>query len=311
MKLIRLSALAAATALFASSSYADVPVSDLSINSGSAPTVATTPAAVQTSSAAVESQTVVDSSLPVEPPTVAVDVDQSQPVNSPRAVQFDDTSHMSAQQRIERLERMFNARSQSSIAIRRQLSQLADEVADLNGKIEHQQHQIDQIVQRERDLYQEMDRRFAQVKGASSDSDGSAATLAPEVKPASAGDGQAEYDAAVKLVMEDRQFDKAIPAFEQFLEHYPQSQFVANAHYWLGQLQYTQGNPDKAIEQFKIVVEQFPKSNKVPESLVKLGQVSLQKNAKAEAKSYFEQVISRYPNSTAAGLAKKQLAQLK
>ena len=43
------------------------------------------------------------------------------------------------------------------------------------------------------------------------------------------------YDAAYALVQE-RQFDKAIPAFQQFLQRFPDGLYAANAHYWLGEM---------------------------------------------------------------------------
>ncbi|MFM2483452.1 tol-pal system protein YbgF [Celerinatantimonas sp. YJH-8] len=308
MRLLKVSAVAIAAAFGMNVSFADVPVTDLSIVGQSEPAPVTLTAGESSPAvAAINSSAISATSAQ---PNTSQSVPAPQATVLPPQPKFDDTSHMTVQQRIERLERMFNARSESSLAIRQQLAQLADEFADLNGKIEQQRHQIEQIVQRERDLYQEMDRRFAQLQTngtASTDSSSHSTTLEP-VAPA--GNEQADYDKAVKLVMQDRQFAKAIPAFETFLTQYPQSQYVPNAHYWLGQLQYTQGQQDKAAEQFKAVIDQFPKSSKVPESLMKLGQLALQQQHTDEAKQYFTQLVTRFPDSSAARLAKTQLTQL-
>ncbi|CAG8998340.1 MAG: Cell division coordinator CpoB [Candidatus Celerinatantimonas neptuna] len=269
MKNIKLTAVALVAALFSVSSFADAPVTDVNVQ--------TTHVKKPTSSTGTLSQ-------------------------------FNSTAGMSVTQRLSRLERIFNARSQSQIQLRQELNSLSSQLADLNGKIEQQEHQIKQIVQRQRDIYQEIDRRFAQLKKSSTDT--SQAPSSNEQGPVTSSDGRSSYDAAVRLVMQDREFSKAIPAFESFLKKNPKSPYVPNAHYWLGQLLYTQGNSGKAADQFAVVVNQYPKSNKVPESLLKLGQIALQKNNKTEAIKYFRQVLTQYPNTSAAALARPRLNKL-
>ncbi|MFM2485144.1 tol-pal system protein YbgF [Celerinatantimonas yamalensis] len=283
MKPIKLSAAAIVAALLPNLSYADVPVTNLSTQS--TVTSITAPSSADNSSA---------SQAKSDALTVA---------------SFETNSNLTPEQRVKRLEQMFIARGQSQIKLRQQVNQLSDQVAQLNGTIEQQQHQIDQMTQRERDIYQEMDRRFAQLK-ASQASDSSQASNANS-GPVTSGKGEADYEKAVQLVLQDRKFDQAISAFGLFLKQYPQSPYVPNAHYWLGQLQYTQGQQDQAIQEFSVVVNQYPKSNKVPESLLKLGQIALQKNQNAKATDYFNQVVKNYPQSSAADLAKAQLKTVK
>lgn len=269
MKNTKLTAVALVAALFSLSSFAEAPVTDVNVQTTH----------VKKSTSSIESLS-----------------------------QFNSTVGMSVTQRLARLERIFNARSQSQIQLRQELNLLSSQVATLNGKIEQQDHQIKQIIQRQRDLYQEIDRRFAQLKKSSANA--AQTSDANAQGPVTSTDGQAAYDAAVRLVMQDREFSKAIPAFESFLKKNPKSPYVPNAHYWLGQLLYTQGNSGDAAKQFAMVVNQYPKSNKVPESLLKLGQISLQKNNKTDAIKYFRQVLTQYPNTSAAALARPRLNKL-
>ena len=44
--------------------------------------------------------------------------------------------------------------------------------------------------------------------------------------------------------MQGRQFEKAITSFNQFLQQYPDGQYAANAHYWLGELYLVLDPPD-------------------------------------------------------------------
>ncbi|MFM2478285.1 tol-pal system protein YbgF [Celerinatantimonas sp. MCCC 1A17872] len=296
MKQIKLSAAALAVAFFANMSYAEAPVTDLS----SQPTATTITAANSQSSSTDNSSTSVGSA-------------NSSQVQAPnlQGMNFDDTADLTQEQRIARLERMFNARSSSQLQIRQQLNQLSDRLAQINGQIEQQQHQIAQIVKRQRDLYQELERRLSDTKPSAQSTDAAGQKNAADNEPVIGGDGEADYENAVKLVMQDRKFDEAISAFETFLTQHPKSSYLPNAHYWLGQLQFTQGHQDKALAQFETVVKQFPDSNKVPESLLKLGQLVLQSKNVSQAKDYFNKVIQNYPQSSAADLAKNQLKSLK
>lgn len=292
MNKIRLTAAALAAAIISPISSADVPVTDLSQSQPPTTTVSQTQSNNDSSAAKV-----------------------GDTKNSGLAsMNFDDTSHMSSQQRIKRLERMFNARSQSQIKIHQQLTDLSNQVAQLNGQIEAQQHQIKQIVQRERDLYQELDRRFAQTKKQSADQNSTGQASATGSNngqtQAQTDNGDDAYEHAVSLVMEKHQFNQAIPAFEQFLTQYPKSTYTPNAHYWLGQLHYTQGDMKAAQAQFNVVANKYPQSNKVPESLLKLGQIAATQKDTAAAKKLYQQVIDKYSQSSAADLAKREIEKL-
>ncbi|WP_035478329.1 tol-pal system protein YbgF [Aliagarivorans taiwanensis] len=212
------------------------------------------------------------------------------------------TSDLTVTQRVERLERMLTARNQVQLDMQNQLDELLDSVAVLMGQMEQNDYEMQQMVQRQREIYQELDRRFAQLNTA-------AAKPQVQAPVASANEDEA-YDAAVALVMEQRDYDAAIPAFEAFISSYPESGYASNAHYWLGQLHFTRGQRDQASTQFEIVVDRFPESNKAAESLLKLGTIATFNSDQGKAKQYFERVLSEYPGSSAAGLAEKELAKL-
>ncbi|MCT7655726.1 hypothetical protein MBH78_15875 [Oceanimonas sp. NS1] len=44
----------------------------------------------------------------------------------------------------------------------------------------------------------------------------------------------------MNLVLQDKDYNAAIPAFARFITQYPRSTYVPNAHYWLGQLLFAQ-----------------------------------------------------------------------
>jgi tol-pal system protein YbgF len=217
------------------------------------------------------------------------------------------TQNLTVAQRLERLERSLTARSQAEFEQQKQLSDLANELADLTGTLERHSYEIEQMVVRQREIYQEIDRRFAQM---TEELKTSQSTPVAEQQAVTVSEEQA-YDSAVALVMRNKDFERAIPAFEAFLNDYPESGYAANAHYWLGQLLYTQGKTELAAQQFLVVVDKYPQSNKVAESMVKLGVIAAQSGDKAKAQDLFEQVLAKFPNSSAADLAQGQLSKLK
>ena len=115
------------------------------------------------------------------------------------------------------------------------------------------------------------------------------------------------YDKAIALVLEDKRYDDAIPAFQSFLKNFPNSTYAANAHYWLGQLFFAKREYNEAKQQFETVVNDYPDSNKRGDCLLKLGAIASEQNKSADAKAYYEQVVKEYPDSTEANLAKQRL----
>ncbi|KAB7659155.1 tol-pal system protein YbgF [Plesiomonas shigelloides] len=227
----------------------------------------------------------------------------------------------SLEDRVTRLERMMEARNQLLTETQQQLMSLQGEMDQLRGSLERSEYQLNQAVERQRQLYQELDNVSAQNKQAAdtATTDAPATATAPAAKAAApakdvvvsdnAVENQA-YDAAVQLVLRDKQYDKAITAFQDFIAKYPKSVYRPNAHYWLGQLLFSQKRTDEAAAQFAAVVKDFPKSPKRADAMLKLGVIAQEKGDVAGAKTVFQQIISAYPTSSSAKMAKSRLAAL-
>jgi tol-pal system protein YbgF len=112
------------------------------------------------------------------------------------------------------------------------------------------------------------------------------------------------------LVLINKDYNQAISAFEAFIGNYPQSEYLANSHYWLGQLLYQQQKRKEARVAFLLVSDKFPQSGKRADSLFKIGVIDEYLGELASAKDFYQKVLKEYPNSSAAGLAKKRLNAL-
>lgn len=219
----------------------------------------------------------------------------------------------SIEERLAQLERVMDARNKAQMALLDQLSTLQNEVADLRGKTEEHAYQLEQILQRQREIYQEIDRRLAAPSTPAATAVTTLDPMAGNTAPPSYSDNLSEndaYDQAIRLVLEDKRYDAAIPAFRSFLERFPGSAYAANAHYWLGQLLFADSKFDEAKKEFATVVESFPESNKRGDCILKLGIIAQEQGQNQSARNYYQQVINEYADSTEAGLARKRLAEL-
>ncbi|MGL4205459.1 MAG: tol-pal system protein YbgF [Aeromonadaceae bacterium] len=227
---------------------------------------------------------------------------------------------LSVEERVDKLERMVNSRNLVQIEMQQQVDALSNEVRQLRGSLEEANYKLQQATERQKALYQELDQVKSNAAAASATAASSAQASTPIVgagtaqaatpstpsAPVTADEKQA-YDAAVNLVMKDKSYDKAIPAFEAFIKQHPQSSLVPNAHYWLGQLQYNQGDKESAKANFLTVAQKYKESPKRADALLKLGMITLSEGDKEKAGKFFQLVMKQYPDSPSAQLAQKAL----
>lgn len=216
----------------------------------------------------------------------------------------------SLEDRVAILERIVQSRTAMQQRLQQQLDTMQGEVDELRGQVELHTNQLEKVLQRQRELYLEIDKRVEaiQLQASSQPDAGEDNSAGSSTQPAvitNLSETEA-YDAAVNLILKSREYDKAIPAFETFLQAYPQSDFADNAHYWLGQLLFNKQQWNGARESFSTVVERFNESTKRADAMLKLGVIAERTGDDATASQWFERVISEYPDSSAAKLAESR-----
>ena len=227
-----------------------------------------------------------------------------------------DVNATDIESRLAAIERILASRTESQHRIQAQLDEMQNEVDELRGAVEVHTNQLEKILQRQRELYLEIDKRVEALKGSvavvppSGSSTTSPSQGAVTTQPANLPNETDAYEAAVNLILRDRDYDNAIPAFEAFIQQFPDSQYSANAYYWLGQLLFNKQNWEAAKQQFEVVVQRFVDSTKRADSLLKLGIIAERQGNGALAVQFFNQVVSEYPDSSARKLADNRVAQL-
>ncbi|EHM38196.1 cell division protein CpoB [Hafnia alvei] len=231
----------------------------------------------------------------------------------------------SVEDRVTSLERITNAQGQLFSQLQQQLSDNQRDIDSLRGQIQESQYQLNQVVERQKQILLQLDSQGSASTGATaapaasastgSDSSAAAAPAAATAStaaeaPASSGDANTDYNRAVDLVLVKKQNDQAITAFQSFVKQYPDSTYQPNANYWLGQLFYNKGKKDDSAYYFAVVVKNYPKSPKAPEAMYKVGVIMQEKGQADKAKAVYQQVIKQYPTSDSAKQAQKRIAAL-
>lgn len=231
----------------------------------------------------------------------------------------------SVEDRVTNLERISNAQAQLLQQLQQQMSDNQSDIDSLRGQIQQNSYQLNQVIERQKQLYQQIDslsssgannaaQSGAAAPAADADADagaaasaGAGAAAASSGAPVQSGDANSDYNAAVALILEKKQYDQAIAALQAWVKRYPDSTYQPNANYWLGQLNYNKGKKDDAAYYYATVVKNYPKSPKASEALLKVGVIMQEKNDTAKAKAVYQQVIKLYPNTDSAKQAQKRL----
>jgi len=231
----------------------------------------------------------------------------------------------SLESRLVRIERLLE--NQTLVEMATRIDSLQQEVDRLLGKLDEQNHELEGLKKRQRDLYLDVDNRLRQLEEARAATTAAPVTptvggLVPAPMPVTAPPAlstseqsdpaieRAAYERAFELLKQGR-YDLAVAAFKAFVETYPQGHYADNAQYWLGEANYVQRNFQAAATEFGRVVDGFPDSDKRPDAMLKLGYTQQELGQNDKARATLSNVVSSYPNSTAARLATKRLQDLK
>lgn len=235
-----------------------------------------------------------------------------------------DTSKMSVEERLQRLEQLLE--SQGLVDIMLKVESLQTEIQRLQGQTEEQSHALEELKQRQRDLYIDIDRRLLQIErnapaGTAAVTGSAAAAASAAGKSTSSGAAamtspselqgeQQAYQEAFNLLRELR-YDRATVEFRDFLSKYPNGRYAHIAQYWLGEASYAQGEFKQAITDYQTLIDSYPNSPKRAEAMLKIGYSQYElKNYKA-AQASLEQLIKTYPGTTEAGQAKNLLKKIR
>lgn len=109
------------------------------------------------------------------------------------------------------------------------------------------------------------------------------------------GDPDSLYSGAYNLVLSG-DYAQAESAFQEFVDTYPDSSRAADASFWLGESQFSQGKYTDAARTFLNAQQSHPESGKAPEMLLKLGMSLAALENRETACATYGEVLTRYPD---------------
>ena len=107
------------------------------------------------------------------------------------------------------------------------------------------------------------------------------------------------YRSAYGLVLAG-DYAEAEAAFNDYIAIHPDGGQVADAHFWLGESQYSQGNFNDAAKTFLNAHQTYGTSKKAPVMLLKLGMSLAALDNRETACATLREVGKRYPNASKA-----------
>ena len=243
---------------------------------------------------------------------------------------------LSIQQRIANLETQLkkqssNRTSAADLVVQNQ--KLQQQLAQLEGVIEEQNHQIQSLKEKQKLLYIDIDSRLVELEANAKQTtilnnqspqemvDSSAPKLV-EVEQVQnnlttqviaerpvVSSAQDDYDIAFAHLRAGR-FLESARAFESFIQKFPDNELTDNAYYWLGESYYVKRQYPQALSAFQSLTENFPNSSKAPDSWLKIGYSYYEMDDFAKADENLNKVINNYSHLPIARLAKNRLQQL-
>ena len=200
-----------------------------------------------------------------------------------------------------------------------ELQLLQNEVMKLRGELEELGHRIDELSRQQSAQYMDIDRRLSGLPPSTTAlpedlqegeaTEGADPASAPEDSMTTQPATEEEAYRQSFALIEGRQFEQAVGAFDQFLIDHPNGEYTPNAFYWLGELHLRLEDLEKSRQSFVQVLTLFPESRKVPDALYKLGVVYDRLGDRETAEQYLRRILSEHPTTTAAELSREYLRQ--
>ncbi|MCF6287995.1 MAG: tol-pal system protein YbgF [Proteobacteria bacterium] len=238
----------------------------------------------------------------------------------------------SIQDRLAILEQKINKPESTSINnadIIIQNQKLQQQIAELQGVIEEQTHQIQNLKDKQKLLYVDIDSRLAELEAKpatpttqtelQSNDTNQVASVAVDTSsqpPATTAETEPKlstyqdaYDIAFAHLRAGR-FQESARAFEDFIQSYPANELTDDAYYWLGESYYVKRQYPQALSAFKSLANTYPNSKKAADSWLKIGYCYYEMNDLVQAEEVLNTVINNYPNTSIARLARNRLLQL-
>jgi tol-pal system protein YbgF len=104
--------------------------------------------------------------------------------------------------------------------------------------------------------------------------------------------------------------DVATGEFSDYIKFYPNTDLAGNCYFYLGEIQFRQGNYQQAAQSYDQVLQNFPTGNKTASAQLKKGFALIELGKQDDGVTELRRLIQRYPKSNEALQARERLKKL-
>ena len=104
--------------------------------------------------------------------------------------------------------------------------------------------------------------------------------------------------------------DLATQEFSDYVKFYPNTDLAGNCYFYLGEIQFRQGNYQQAAQSYDQVLQNFPTGSKAASAQLKKGFSLIELGKQDDGVTELRHVIQRYPRSPEALQARERLRKL-
>ena len=104
--------------------------------------------------------------------------------------------------------------------------------------------------------------------------------------------------------------DLSLQEFSDYIKYYPNTDLAGNSYFYLGEIQFRQGNYQQAAQSYDAVLQNFPSGNKAASAQLKKGFSLIELGKQDDGVSELRHLIQRYPHSPEALQARERLRKL-
>jgi len=104
--------------------------------------------------------------------------------------------------------------------------------------------------------------------------------------------------------------DLSLQEFSDYIKFYPNTDLAGNCYFYLGEIQFRQGNYQQAAQSYDAVLQNFASGNKAASAQLKKGFSLIELGKQDDGVSELRHLIQRYPHSPEALQARERLRKL-
>ncbi|MBU3711171.1 MAG: tol-pal system protein YbgF [Limnohabitans sp.] len=218
-------------------------------------------------------------------------------------------SQRALQERLDRQGQEVKALSEDNGQLRRalldfqaQIEALRAELSGMRGDKEVLLKDLADTQRRLKDQAQVVEERFRKFEPLTVSLDGIEFQADPAEKR--------EFDNAL-AVFRRGEFTPAANAFADFIRRYPQSGYLPQSLFWLGNAQYATREYKLAITNFRSLLSVAAQHPRAAEALLSIANCQVELKDTKAARKTLEDLVKDFPQSEAAAAAKERLSRLK